>query len=340
MENIRVSVVVPAYNVERYLRECLDSLVNQTMIEMMEVIMVNDGATDKTGQIMDEYAQKYVNFYVYHNENGGLGYARNYGANLARGKYLAFVDSDDYVATDAYEKMLKLAERDDSDIVIGNVMRFNSTKEYSSSLHQHVFLENKAKTNVSQSPELLYDTTAWNKLIKMDFWKQHAFAFPTRMLYEDIPVTVPAHILAASVSVMMDVIYFWRARDDDDKSITQQRTEKENLVDRVKAIHMVYDFFAENQVSSELKKHFDYKNLIHDFKIYLNTLPDGDQAYQLEMMKILHPVLARIDEDVFDKLPLVDRLRYIFIREMNVKKLKWVQKLARIKYNLTKRFKK
>lgn len=340
MENIKISVIVPAYNVERYLRECLDSLANQTIIEMLEIIMINDGATDETGQIMDEYAQKYANFYVHHNENGGLGYARNYGANLARGTYLAFVDSDDYITTDAYEKMLALAEANQTDLVIGNVVRFNSSEEYPSSLHKRVFLTDCAKTNVYQSPELLYDTTAWNKLIKMSFWKKHGFAFPERMLYEDIPVTIPAHILASSVSIMTEVMYFWRARDHDDHSITQQRTEKKNLVDRVKAIHMVYDFLVEKQISAKIKKQFDYKNLVHDFKIYINTLPDGSHDYQRSVMKILQPVLTRIDEDVYLQLPKTDQKRYRYIREMKIKKLKWLQKLTRMKYNMTKTFKK
>ncbi|MCL1991200.1 MAG: glycosyltransferase [Defluviitaleaceae bacterium] len=339
MEKIKISVVVPAYNVARYLRECLDSLANQTIIKEMEIIMVNDGATDETGQIMDAYAHTYANFHVHHNENGGLGYARNYGADLARGDYLAFVDSDDYVTKDAYEKMLAMAERNQTDMVIGNVMRFNSTKAYPSSLHQYVFLETKEKTHVFDAFELLYDTTAWNKLIRISFWRKYQFAFPERMLYEDIPVTIPAHILATSVSVMTEVVYFWRSRDGDDKSITQQRTEKENLIDRVKAINLVYDFLAQQHISTDIKKHFDYKNLTHDFKIYINTLPDGDIDYQLAMMKIIRPVLDRMDQDVFNRLYIIDRMRYRFIREMNVRKLKWLQKFARIKHNLAKRMK-
>ena len=106
---IKVSVIVPVYNVEDYLARCLDSLVNQTLKEI-EIIVVNDGSPDNSQKIIDKYAKKYLNIKAYKKENGGLSDARNYGIKKANGEYIAFIDSDDFVTTDMYEKMYQKAK--------------------------------------------------------------------------------------------------------------------------------------------------------------------------------------------------------------------------------------
>ena len=110
-----ISVIVPVYNVETYLRECLDSLLRQGNVSL-QVIIVDDGTLDDSGKIADEYAKKYDWFFVYHKPNGGLGNARNYGVQYAAGKYIAFLDSDDILTDGIYEKMFRRAEKDGSDL--------------------------------------------------------------------------------------------------------------------------------------------------------------------------------------------------------------------------------
>ena len=101
----KVSVVVPIYNVEKYIKKCMDSLVNQTLQEI-QIIFVNDGSTDESGNIAKEYASKYPNKIIYlEKENGGLSDARNFGMRYAEGEYIAFLDSDDYVENTMYEEM-------------------------------------------------------------------------------------------------------------------------------------------------------------------------------------------------------------------------------------------
>lgn len=97
-----VSVIVPVFNVEKYLKQCLDSLINQTY-KNIEVIMVDDGSTDTSGEICDDYEKKYVNFKVVHKENAGLGMARNTGLEFANGEFVTFLDSDDYLESDCIE---------------------------------------------------------------------------------------------------------------------------------------------------------------------------------------------------------------------------------------------
>jgi len=335
MHNIKISIIVPAYNVESYLKDCLDSLVGQSIIDVMEIIMINDGSTDMTGLIMEEYAQSYNNFHVYHKENGGLGKARNYGVGIAKGEYIAFVDSDDFVSEEGYEKMLFLAKENNTDIVIGNVVRFNSAKMNQSTIHQRVCFKNQNNIHVFEFPELVYDTIACNKLIKKSFWKQNNLLFPEAMLYEDIPVIIPAYILANSVSIMEETLYYWRIREDGGKSITQQVNETRNFIDRMKAIKMVYDFFSTHEVPHELKKEFDYKVLSHDFKLYINNFPDCNELYQATVVESMQPVVNKMDKTVFQGLSFLDRLRYKYVKKKSIKKLRWLQKITRMKYNFT-----
>ena len=114
---VKVSIIVPFYNVEKYIKKCLETLVNQTLQEI-EILLVNDGSKDNSEQIAKEYCEKYPEKIIYlEKENGGLSDARNYAIPQAKGEYIAFLDSDDYVELDMYEKMYKLAKEDNSDMV-------------------------------------------------------------------------------------------------------------------------------------------------------------------------------------------------------------------------------
>lgn len=114
MDKISASIIVPIYNVEKYLAECLDSLERQTLDDI-EIIMVNDGSTDNSGDIAKTYAAQNENFCLINRENGGLSAARNSGLDVARGEYVYFLDSDDFLADDAIEKLYKKAKAENLD---------------------------------------------------------------------------------------------------------------------------------------------------------------------------------------------------------------------------------
>ena len=114
---IKVSVIVPFYNVEKYIEKCLDSLINQTL-EEIEIILVNDGSQDGSFKIAKQFQERYTNKIKYYEKpNGGLGDARNFGINYASGEYIAFLDSDDYVENTMFEKMYSKAVQEKSDMV-------------------------------------------------------------------------------------------------------------------------------------------------------------------------------------------------------------------------------
>ncbi len=125
---MKVSIIVPVYNVEEYLRQCLDSVIGQTYADR-EIILVNDGSTDSSYEICKEYAEKYPEIILLEQENAGLAQARQTGLDAATGDYIGFVDSDDWLELNMYEKMMSAAENSDADIVFCNVYRNEDKKE-------------------------------------------------------------------------------------------------------------------------------------------------------------------------------------------------------------------
>ena len=121
---VKVSIIVPVYNVEKYIKKCLDSLVHQTLSDI-EIIVVNDGSPDNSELIINQYLKKYSNIKYFKKENGGQGSARNFGLSKAIGKYIMFVDSDDYVDITMAEKMYNSAIANNSDMVICNINDLN-----------------------------------------------------------------------------------------------------------------------------------------------------------------------------------------------------------------------
>lgn len=305
-----ISVIIPMYNVEEFLEECLDSVVNQTK-DKLEVLMIDDGSTDQSGLIAQRYSEKYENFKYLPKKNGGLGNARNYGVPFATGEYIIFLDSDDVVPSDAYQKMYDKAKQYDSDMVIGRVWRFNSKKKMPSWLHERAFSDFEVKTHILQNPNLIYDTTSWNKLIKRSFYIENDFKFPENILYEDIPVTIPMHFLANNVAMVPDVCYLWRVRDGASKSITQQRDDLKNLLDRLTIMGMLDDFYRKNVTDQRAEFEKNYKWLFLDLKLYVNQCLYVSEERADEIINILYDYIRNnIDMSVIRQLTAIDRAKY------------------------------
>jgi glycosyltransferase involved in cell wall biosynthesis len=179
---VNVSVIVPVYNTERYLQRCLDSLVQQTL-EELEIILVDDGSTDASGQILTEYEIKYPKrIKVYTKENGGQATARNLGIQKSSGKYIGFVDSDDYVDTKMFETMYRAAEQGQYDLVECNY-RFlceegKRTKELRTRGNIRQYRNRK---DMYINPQV----SPWNKLYRREVLMHRGVDFPEGLIYED-----------------------------------------------------------------------------------------------------------------------------------------------------------
>lgn len=210
MNDCLLSVVVPVYNVERYLSRCLESLSKQTLSNW-EVIVVNDGSFDNSQEIIERYAQNYPElFRCLVIENGGLGNARNVGMNYAKGKYIAFLDSDDYLAkTTIYQEMCALAERENADLVVADLCYVweNQQKEdlRESGLYPANLPADKAL--------FLSPLFSWNKLYRRDLWQQLSLRFPVNLWYEDLPVVLMYATSCQKIAYYPQVIIHYLQRD-------------------------------------------------------------------------------------------------------------------------------
>ena len=307
-----VSVVVPIYNVASYLSPCLESLASQSHQDL-EVIVVDDGSTDESPAIARNFVERDPRFRLVHQENAGLGAARNTGFEHATGEFLAFVDGDDLVPPEAYWSLLRALLQTGSDFASGNVRRFTPFRTVRESFLGQTFDRTRLRTHVTRFPRLLLDRTAWNKLFRRSFWDRHSFRFPEGVLYEDIPVTLPAHFVADSVDVLQDLVYLWRLREGADLSITDRRTDVQALRDRVGAVDYVSRFLAERGLKFS-KLLYDRNVLAQDLAYFMAVLPAASEEFRVTFVDLANDFLERADSFAFDQPLAVDRLKWQLLR--------------------------
>lgn len=246
-----ISVIVPIYKVERYLKACVDSIVNQTYSNL-EIILVDDGSPDRCPEICDEYARLDNRIKVIHQENGGLSAARNSGIDVARGEFLTFIDSDDFVAKNyvelLYDGMLKF----DADISIASFCTFTKEDELEIQSNELPFVEitrdecfrRYGSLNAELSMPFI---SACNKLYKKDFFA--SIRFPIGKLYEDAFTTYKLLDKAKKIVFTPSKLYFYRINP---QSILGQSFREKHL-EMVDAFRSGFDFFdkkGENEIAS------------------------------------------------------------------------------------------
>ena len=216
---MKVSVIVPVYNVERYLGRCLESLVHQTFKDY-EVILVNDGSTDTSQDIIDEYVNKYPMIKAYKKENGGMSSARNTALKYATGEYIAFVDSDDYVELFFLEKLYEKAKEMESDVVICDYYAWNEEEKRYMKCHMNYSPEDKVEY-------LLSPPMVWTKLIKKEIMDK--VQFTEGIYYEDLDICVRMLPYVNKVSFVDEALYDYYVQQSG--SIMTQKTFNNHLLD-------------------------------------------------------------------------------------------------------------
>ncbi|MFB1640057.1 glycosyltransferase family 2 protein [Campylobacter sp. MRC_CM3] len=277
-----VSIIIPIYNVEKYLRECLDSVVNQTLKEI-EIILIDDGSTDSCGKICDEYALKDKRIKVVHKKNAGLGAAFNSGLDIAKGEYCTIVESDDYIKLDMCEKLYTLAHNYDCQVVKSDFIGFEDGekqrvfKNLPVCYDQNLYNE---KTNAHLNPSII--ANSWNmnqsSLYKMDFIKKYNIrANETKgASYQDTGLWFQILSLASSVYFYQEGFYFYR-QDDENSSIKNKNK-----------VYCVCDEFE--FLDKFLDKNLEIKRRLQDvfyyfkFKVYLWNLGRIDDKYKLDFL--------------------------------------------------------
>ena len=288
--NEAVSVVVPVYNVELYLDECVRSIVDQTH-KNLEIILVNDGSSDDSGVMSERWAKADSRIRVIHQVNGGLSAARNTGLASATGKYVIFIDSDDVVPVNAFSMLVHQLNRSGSDIATGNVRRFkgsafwagwNQSYSHRPELYRGAIRDGVAAgVSLRDHPELLFDTTAWNKMFKREFLLAEEIQFPVGKLYEDMHPVATAYERANGIDVLFADVYNYRVRENN-TSITQKRSELRNLVDKMEMVDRIYMDVSRMPGSDRMLRTLEFKVFEGDLPVYspyLGRDPEFDRIY-------------------------------------------------------------
>lgn len=271
----QLAVIVPAYNVDDFLAECVNSIIAQTYTNW-EMFIIDDGSPGRTGAIADSLAESDPRITVVHQENQGLGAARNTGIRESSAPYLTFIDSDDVIPPEAFSLMMCSLESSNSDVAVGSMERFNSARRWTPFWVDLVHDLNRIGITASEHPPIMWDVFACNKVFKRSTWNEYVGEFPVGTLYEDQECTAKLFVSGAKFDLLTDVVYHWRLRDDG-QSITQNKAETQDLEQRLAVADKVRQI-----VETAPESFVDYwytKCLGEDFFYYYREVPRASDEF-------------------------------------------------------------
>ena len=266
----KVSIIMPTYNVEKYFKQCIESVINQTL-EDIEIIPVDDGSPDNCGAIMDEYAAGDHRIKPIHQANGGYGKAVNAGIAAATGEYIGIVETDDYIEPDMYEKLYNQAKRFDADVCKSSFYEYNSLKKPEKQNAKWIKDVQKIDTfpddrsfSLKEYPQMMmFHASIWTNIYKKDFLEKNNIKLneTKSASYQDFPFMAEIMCKATKIAVVHDYLYHWRVEPNQNSSTV--RNDKRLLImaqqcEEVKKVvkqNSLYDI-----VKEEMYKHFFMAN--------------------------------------------------------------------------------
>ena len=291
---VKVSVIVPVYNVEKYLKKCLESLVNQTLRDI-EIIVVNDGSPDDSQKIIDEYKRKYPNIKSFVKPNGGLSDARNFGIEKATGEYIAFVDSDDYVQLDMFKVMYSKAKEKDFDVVVCDINYvFDKHIKQVSSLVENDLYDKK---NIKKQMINIYPAV-WNKIYKKELFEK-GIKFKTGIWYEDVEFLYKLFPYINSIGVVKRALINYVQRDG---AIT--RTFDKRLYNYIDNWNGIIDFYKENGFFEEYYSEIEYCYVRYLFATFVKGATNFPK-------KDFNEAVSKTFENVKEKFPNYKKNKYL-----------------------------
>ena len=256
MKKYKISIIVPVYNVEKYLARCLDSILCQTF-EDIEIICVNDGSKDNSLKILESYSEKDDRIKIVNKENGGLSSARNEGLKYVTGDYVSFVDSDDWIESDTYELALSAMEKNNADfvswgakVVLDNDVNENSVSIISAKNYHNIRLI--GYQNLNDNILSKATVTVWNKLFKTSIILDNKLTFPNGLLYEDNEFFYKYSIYCKSAYFIDKYLYNYFQRSN---SIIGKMNDKQSMkvADYITIYENIYEFYERNNLISKHK---------------------------------------------------------------------------------------
>lgn len=279
----QVSVIIPVYNVESYLPRCIESVQNQTEKDI-EIILVDDGSTDSCGAICDQYAENDYRIRVVHQENSGLGAARNSGISISQSEYIIFVDSDDYIEAELLEQALSAAEQYDADIVMYG---YQKVSENDVLLYTYDFLDNfswNCAYSLQEKPELLLTTpSACNKLFKRSLFNE--ILFPSRAWYEDLRTIPKLYPLAKKIYCISNY-YPYKYLSRSNSIMTNGNAEK-TKEERITAMNSLLLYYKEQNLFSTFSEELNWLYIFHGYFLPCREIMNfsGDTVSSLQALR-------------------------------------------------------
>lgn len=286
MGPVKISIIIPVFNVENYLKQCLESVINQTLQEI-EIICVNDGSTDYSLQILEDYAKKDERIRIITKENGGISSARNKGLEYVTGEYLGIVDSDDWIELDMFEKLYQNAKLHDSDMVMCPAHLYDeNTQELKCDLPYFTLacfdesFDGRVFSHL-ETKDFLFriSVTPWNKIYKSEFIKELGVSFPEGLDFDDNPFFYKTYLNAGRVSLVRDYLYFYRIN----RSGSFITTGNKRYFDIVKMYDLVENIIQETgNEEAYMAKFFNVR--VENIITYYNRV---DEIYRKEFFEII-----------------------------------------------------
>lgn len=251
----KISVIIPVYNVEKYLPQCLDSITQQTFKDI-EIICINDGSLDNSPAILEEYSNKDSRIKIINQQNKGLSEARNTGINEAKGEYISFVDSDDYIEINTYEKIAKYLDSKTELICFGtNIIGDNNIPNLSSQIKYYKIKYSGLK---KLNDQILLNTNAdvWNKIFKTSIIKDNKLNFPKGVQYESVPFYWQYTSFCTNAYFIKDKLYNYRRRNN---SIMEKTFKKEfkGVFDHLSVMEIILNFWVTHNLITKKQKTFE-----------------------------------------------------------------------------------
>ena len=244
--NIKVSIIVPVYNCEKFIKRCMNSLANQTLRDI-EIIIINDGSSDKSEDIIKTFSDDRIKYYK--QSNSGQSVARNFGIDVACGEYIGFVDGDDWVDDNFFENLYEAAIKNEADIAVAGIIRLHRTnkKYYLKFSNSTITTDTNEKFRLCDVPEKSY---VWNKIYKADKLKNSNIRFEPNRIFEDVVFT-PEILLKSEklVTVPDTYYYYWR-----NSGSTVTKRDKKANEDSIYMHKKAEEFFIENNIDVSVQK--------------------------------------------------------------------------------------
>lgn len=281
MKDVLISIIVPVYKVEKYLAQCVNSILNQTLVDF-ELILVDDGSPDKCPRLCDMYERMDDRVKVIHKSNGGLSDARNVGIDIAKGKYIAFVDSDDFISHDMYERLYNNIIKYDADLAMCLSAHIGENTSEISNHENGEIKVFKGEGILKALFEKKLNNFAWNKLYKSELFKE--IRYPVGKIYEDLFTTYKILSLCSTVVYDSSILYGYRVRTD---SIMGSARKIIN-VDKFEAYSEIENYLSKNKELYSTALQYMKNDLRSDvFKILTSETIKENALFFYELKKFV-----------------------------------------------------